>query len=62
MIIPNFFKYFIIVDNQKIGEICAPCKKIAQLTWASFGLAFMYPNAKLKFKGINLRKQGVKND
>lgn len=56
MTIPNFFKYFIIADKQKIGEICAPCKKVAQLAWESSGLTFMYPNVKLKFRGINLRK------
>lgn len=57
MTIPNFFKYFIITDNQKIGEICAPCRKVAQLSWESAGLTFMYPNAKIKFKGINFRKR-----
>ena len=56
MIIPNFFKYFVIVNNQKIGEICAPCKKVAQLSWESFGLTFMYPNAKIKFRGINFKR------
>lgn len=57
MTIPNFFKYFIIADNQKIGEISAPCKKVAQLTWESSGLTFMYPNAKIKFRGINFKER-----
>jgi hypothetical protein len=58
MTIPNFFKYSIIVDNQKIGVIHAPCRKVAQLSWESAGLSFIYPNAKIKFRGINLRKGG----
>ena len=56
MTIPNFFKYFIIADKQKIGEIYAPCRKVAQLSWESSGLTCMYPNIKLKFRGLNLRK------
>ena len=57
MTIPNFFRYEVQEEGQKIGEICAPCKWIAQLSWESFGLTFMYPNAKVKFKGLNIKKR-----
>lgn len=58
MTIPNFFNYHIVADNQKIGEIQAPCKKVAQIAWESFDLSFMYPNVKIKFRGINFKKKG----
>lgn len=57
MTIPNFFRYEVQENKQKIGEICAPCKWIAQKSWESFGLAFMFPNAKIKFKGLNIQKK-----
>lgn len=56
MTIPNFFKYNVVVDHQKIGEICAPCKKVAQLSWEAYGLQFLYPNAKIKLAGINIKR------
>lgn len=54
--VPNFFKYKIVVDGQKIGEIGAPCKKVAILTWKTFGLSILFPNAKIKFWKINFKK------
>lgn len=62
MTIPNFFKYNIVVDSQKIGEICAPCKKVAQLAWEAYELQLVYPNAKIKLAGINLKKGKNCND
>ena len=56
MTIPNFFKYDVVADNQKIGEICAPCKKVAQLSWEAYGLQIIYPNAKIKLAGINIKR------
>ena len=57
MTIPNFFKYGIIVDKQEIGTISSPCKKIAKLTWEQCPLHKFYPNAKIKFKGINFKRR-----
>lgn len=57
MTIPNFFRYEVQDNKQKIGEIRAPCKWVAQKSWESFGLTFMYPNAKIKFKGFNIQKK-----
>ena len=57
MTIPNFFKYNIIADRQKIGKICAPCKKVAQLSWKAYKpLQVIYPNVKIKFAGINFKR------
>lgn len=56
MTIPNFFKYNIIVDHQKVGEIYAPCKKMAQLSWDAYKLQLIYPNVKIKFAGINFKR------
>ena len=56
MTIPNFFKYNIMVEGQKIGDITAPCKKVAQLSWETYGLQLIYPNAKIKFAGINFKR------
>jgi hypothetical protein len=56
MTIPNFFKYGIMVDKQEIGTIRSPCKKIAKLTWEQCALCQFYPNAKIKFKGINFKR------
>lgn len=55
MTIPSFFCYDIQVNKQKIGSICAPCKWIAKNTWESVGLANIYPNATIKFKGLNFK-------
>lgn len=55
--IPNFFKYAIIIDNRKMGTICAPCRKVAQITWETSGIPLLYPNAKIKFIGLNLGKK-----
>jgi hypothetical protein len=57
MTIPNFFKYGIIVDKKEIGTIKSPCKKIAKLTWEQCALCKFYPNAKIKFKGINFKRR-----
>lgn len=57
MTIPNFFRYEIQVEGQKIGEIHASCRWVAQISWESSGLTFMYPNAKIKFKGLNIQKK-----
>lgn len=56
MTIPNFFRYEIQVKGQKIGEICAPCRWIAKIVWKSFGLTTMFPNVKIKLKGLNIKK------
>lgn len=56
MTIPNFFRYEIQVKGQKIGEVCAPCKWVARISWESFGLTPTFPNAKIKFKGLNILK------
>jgi hypothetical protein len=56
MTVPNFFKYGVIVDKQEIGTIRSPCKKIAKFTWEQCALHKFYPNAKIKFKGINFKR------
>jgi hypothetical protein len=57
MTIPNFFRYEIQAKGQKIGEVCAPCKWVAQKSWESFGLTLIFPNVKIKFKGLNIQKK-----
>lgn len=56
MTIPNFFRYEIQSKGQKIGEICAPCKWVAKISWKNFGLTTLFPNVKIKFKGLNIKK------
>ena len=54
--IPNFFRYEIQVEGQKIGEICSPSKWSARISWENSGLTQKFPNAKIKFKGLNIKK------
>jgi hypothetical protein len=54
MTIPNFFKYYIYSNGVKIGTLRAPCKKVAKIVWRECGLPLLYPNAKIKFAGLNI--------
>jgi hypothetical protein len=53
MNIPNFFTYDIQVNKEKIGDIQAPCKWVAKKVWNSFNLHYLFPNAKIIFRGLN---------